>query len=388
MAPPELSRDAPVVYLLHPPPVDLLEPLRYDADRPGLDGLQSRLCEGFRPDEPLLRHHWLNDLATPLRPRNPGDVLFGFDCDVFPLQVGPQRLSALKTIQPSVLATDLTHARVLVHNVDRFKSVRLANVVVVHIVAGSDLERAGPKLHVHVLIRDDGDPPVEDGHDTFPSHEVLETIVLRVYADCRIPENSLWAGGGDRHIRALTLCLQVSCIRDRISESVQTNLFFTGLHLEVANSCLQVRAPVDHVLPSVYESLLVQCAERLCHRVREAVVECEALTRPVAARPETTQLLRDVAPLLPFPLPDSLHKLVPSEFGPAGSFGCQGFLHLQLSGNTGVVRSGEVQRRSSLHALVSGHDVLQGAEHCVAHVEAPRDVGRRHREHERLQVRV
>lgn len=45
-------------------------------------------------------------------------------------------------------------------------------------LTGRDLERAGPELHVHVVVGDDGDLAARERDDHLPAHQVLESLVL------------------------------------------------------------------------------------------------------------------------------------------------------------------------------------------------------------------
>ncbi len=54
MAPPQLARDAPVVYVVHPVQINLFVVLRNDGNLAAFDGLNRFLREGLNFDEPLL----------------------------------------------------------------------------------------------------------------------------------------------------------------------------------------------------------------------------------------------------------------------------------------------------------------------------------------------
>ena len=71
--------------------------------------------------------------------------------------VGPQLLARHVTIQPGIRPGVGVERRVLVHDVDDRQVVTLADLVVVGVVAGRDLQRARAEFAIHVLIGDDRD---------------------------------------------------------------------------------------------------------------------------------------------------------------------------------------------------------------------------------------
>mmetsp|Transcript_29965 Transcript_29965/g.66349 ORF Transcript_29965/g.66349 Transcript_29965/m.66349 type:complete len:205 (-) Transcript_29965:1398-2012(-) len=71
VAPPQLPADAPVLDVLQPVVVDLLKPVRDEADVALLHRLQGGGGQGGHAHKPLLAHQRLNDLTTALGAGNP-----------------------------------------------------------------------------------------------------------------------------------------------------------------------------------------------------------------------------------------------------------------------------------------------------------------------------
>ena len=77
------------------------------------------------------------------------------------------------------------------------------------------------------------------------------------------------------------------------SDVREPTLHLFVLDLVVAERGLGADRPVHHVEAAIDEPLLVERHEDLAHRLTEPLVHREPLTRPVAARPDLLQLLRD-----------------------------------------------------------------------------------------------
>ena len=66
LAPPELARDAPVAYILHPVTVCIAVFVRNQLYISALDRLEGILCKCLHLEEPLHREPWLDDCVCPL----------------------------------------------------------------------------------------------------------------------------------------------------------------------------------------------------------------------------------------------------------------------------------------------------------------------------------
>mmetsp|Transcript_18696 Transcript_18696/g.44683 ORF Transcript_18696/g.44683 Transcript_18696/m.44683 type:complete len:798 (+) Transcript_18696:625-3018(+) len=379
VAPPQLPADAPVLDVLQPVVVDLLEALRDDPDVPVGDGLERRLGERLHPHKPLLAHHRLDHLAAALRPWHAGGVGLAADHEALRLHVRPEGLAALVAVHPRVTARRGVHRRVLVHDVEGLEAKAFADLVVVAVVPRSDLEAPRAKLHVDVLVGDDGDPAAAAHRDDrFLPDEVPVALVLGVDAERRVAEDRLGTGGGHRD--------GLVAAGDGVAEEEQLGLLLRELDLEVADRCLERGAPVHHVAAPVDEPLVVQPGEGLVDGARKLVAEREGLAAPIARGAEAAQLAGDGAAVLALPLPDLLLKGLAAHPEAALALLCEHLLHDHLCRDPCVVCPGQPQRWAPPSPCVPRHDVLEGGKHGVAHVELPSHVGRRHGHHERLAV--
>ena len=123
---------------------------------------------------------------------------------------------------------------------------------------------------------------------------------------------------------------------------------------------------------------LVQAHESLAHRLRETLVQGEALALPVAGSAQAADLAGDDPAVLFLPLPGAPHELLAPQRrrGSMPSF-ASSFLHLELGRDPGVVGARHPQGRHALHALVADHQVFHRDEHGMAQVQLAGHVGRR-----------
>ena len=118
-----------------------------------------------------------------------------FDHQVHGAHIFPQFLTAFKAVHTGILSAVLVDARILVEDVDHLKVVVLADGVIVGVVGGCDLERAGTEGAVDIFIRNHGNAPAQDGHQHVLADVLLVAFVLGVDGYGSIAQNGFRAGG-------------------------------------------------------------------------------------------------------------------------------------------------------------------------------------------------
>jgi hypothetical protein len=102
--------------------------------------------------------------------------------------------------EPHELASLFVHAAVRRQH-HRFRQpVRTANLEVDGVVARRHLERAGTELGIDSLVRDDGNAPLEEGHDDLAPDEFGVPLVPRVHGNRDIGKDRRRANRGDRNV--------------------------------------------------------------------------------------------------------------------------------------------------------------------------------------------
>jgi len=157
---------------------------------------------------------------------------------------------------------------------------------------------------------------------------------------------------------------------------VEAALHLVPLRLFVRERRVASGAPIDDVLPTVDEPLLVQPHEHLSYSFAQTRIEGEPGPIPVTAGPDGLELLQDGPPRVLHELPGPLHEGLPPEILPGLSFLGQLPLHHVLGCDAGVVRSRDPEGGPSLHSPPAYEDVLDGVVQAMPHVENRRHIGR------------
>ena len=258
---------------------------------------------------------------------------------------------------------------VFVEDAQQLKVVLLRQFIIAEIVPRRHFEGASAKLHIDIVIADDGNLALQNGHASAPPDEMAVTFVLWVHGDRGIAEDRLRARRGD---------WQMLAAFDRIAEIIERDLFFAGFHLKVGYSRLQARAPIDQARSAIDQALLPQRDEGLNYGFGQAVIEGEAFAIPIAAGAQPPQLPDDRAALLFLELPSAMKEFLITDFFSVRAFVVQHLFDLQLGGDAGVISSGQPKGGFAAHALVADHQVFQRGEKGVADMQAAGDVWRRH----------
>jgi hypothetical protein len=344
-----------------------------DLDAAARDRLDGGLDELVHAHEPLQRDEGLDALARAVRERDVVRVGLGARDRALLAQRGDDGLARLQRGQArEALAGLRGHAPVLADRRDLLEPVGAADLEVVGVVAGRDLEGAGAELRLHVGVGDDLQPPADDREDRRLPHQPRVALVVGMDRDRRVGEHRLRAHGGDRERPVAAL--------ERVVDVVEGVGDLALLDLEVGDRRARARVPVDHVVVAVDQALGEEVDEDLLDRVRVGGVEGEALLGVVDGRAQALVLLDDRAAVLLAPLPCALDERLAPELLAARALGAQEALDLGLGGDPGVVGAEDPLRGAALHARVADQPVLDRAVERVAHVQRPGHVRGRDRD--------
>ena len=142
VAPPELARDAPVAYVLHPLIVDVRPLLGDELYLSGLHRGDARVSKRARADEPLLGEVRLHDgVAAVAVSDGVAEVLDGEQRALF-FKVGGDGVARGEAVHSGVLAGVLVHYAASVDDLYLFKVVALADKEVVRVVRRRNFDAA------------------------------------------------------------------------------------------------------------------------------------------------------------------------------------------------------------------------------------------------------
>ena len=368
VSPPELAADAPVLNLLHPVAVGVLELRREEPDGVVHDVGQSRFRNLRHRHEPLQREPGFNDRIGALG--SPDFVRVRLDFDEVPrrFEVLDNGLPHVEPVHARVIAAVLVERAIGVEDVDGFEVVGLAEFVVVHVVGWGDLEATRSEFAVDVFVLDDGDPPTAERHLGSLAVEAGETLVVGVDTDGGVTEDGFGSCGGDD---------EVPSAFDLVAQVVDLALLLLVNDFLIAQRRERHWIPVHHAHAAVNQPLLVQIDERVHDPFIVLFVHREPRAVPIAARPQLLELLQDDAAVLVGPRPSVLHERVAAQIALLNALLAQSLHHLRLRCDGSVIRPGNPTGVLALHARAAHEHVLNRVVQHVPHVQHARHVGRR-----------
>jgi hypothetical protein len=184
-----------------------------------------------------------------------------------------------------------------------------------------------------------------------------------------ISKHGLRSGRGKHH-KTITFL-------ERIFEMVELSQNILVLHLQIGESGLASRTPIDDVVTPVDEAFPVEPNKYFFDRFGEALIHGEPFTTPVTGGSESLQLTDDRSPGLLFPFPDPLDEFLPAQGVAVQASFQELFLHDVLCGNACVVRSWHPEGIVPPHPLEPDQDILQGIVQGVSDMEGACYIGRR-----------
>ena len=321
---------------------------------------------------------------------------------------------ALQPLEEVGVALD-RHPALRIEDVDRPHAlgfVAPADLEIVEVMRGGDLDRARALFGIGIFVGDDGDQAADQRQANMAADEMLIARVVGVDRDRGVAQHRFGARGGDRQPLAGLLALVV---HHRIFEVVEAPIGIPGQRLgerrrversavlprplervpgldlddlEIRDRGLEPGVPVDQPFILVDEPLAVELNEHLRDRTRQALVEGEALAAPVAGGAKALELGNDGAARFRLPRPDPLDE----RLAPHGAAVRLLALHElpldhHLRGDAGVIDARLPQHVAASHAPVAAQDVLQRVVERMAHMQIAGDVRRRNDDAKGLRLR-
>ncbi len=184
-----------------------------------------------------------------------------------------------------------------------------------------------------------------------------------------VAEHGFRSGRGHHHF---TLA-----INEGICHVVEFGIGLAVLYLYVGYGGMAARAPVDHAVAAVDESIPIETNEGLQHCVRIVGIHGKAIALPVKGETQGAKLFLDGSTIVLFPVPCPLQELLPPQVVAAQTFRSHISLNHIVCRDAGMICSGKKQNSGALHLLKATQDVLNLVAESVADVELTGDIGRR-----------
>ena len=283
MPPPKLTRNAPILNILHPVEINLAPALGNELNLARLDGFDGGLGERLHLNEPLLRKTRFDDIVTAVAVTDLVVVIFDMIKITLGLEIGDERLAAFEAVHTDVLrARKLVHVAVVGHDVDLFETVTLTYEEVVGIVGGRNLDDTGTELLLDVIVGENGNLAARKRKNHVLADNRGETLVLRIDRDRRIAGKRFRTRRRDTDIILVKLTLRAEgAARDGIADIPEVTVIRLVLDLVVRESRTAAGTPVYDVIALVDEALVVKLSKDLRDGLRATLIEGKALARPV-----------------------------------------------------------------------------------------------------------
>ena len=305
MPPPELATDAPILHVLHPVAIGVLELRRVETDLVVHHRIECRLSQTVHFQEPLHGELRLDGHIGTLGEAHLVRVILCFLEQSGSIKVTDDLFADSEAIHADVELARGSDGAIVVKDVDGGEVVFLAQHVVVYVVRGGDLEAACAELNVDVVVLDDGDLAPHERDNDAPSAEVLVLRIVRIDAHGRVAHDRFGSGGSHDGVSVFA--------DDAIAQVVKFALLLLINHLLVAEGGEGGRIPIDHANAAIDQPLAVQIAEDADDAPGTDIVHGKSRAVPVAGGTEASELLEDDAAVLLFPLPGVAQKLLAGE---------------------------------------------------------------------------
>ncbi len=288
----------------------------------------------------------------------------------FRLQVVEQLLPRDVAIQSLVFSrAKIIHFGVEREHADGHQLVALADLPVVEVVCGGDLDHAGAKFAIDIIVGNDGDAALGNRQPHLLADQVGVTLVFRMHRHRGVAEQGFGAGGGDGH--------KAGAVFQRVVDFPDEAVFFGADDFEVGYRGAQYRIPVHQPFAAINQAFAIQAHEDFGDGFGQPGVHGEAFAAPVGAGAEPAHLVGDGGTGLILPLPDLVEEFFAPQFVTRNALGVELAFHHDLGGDARVVGAGLPQRVVARHAVVAGERVHQRVLEGVAHVQRAGDVRRR-----------
>jgi hypothetical protein len=274
VAPPELTRDTPVLSILHPVEIVLIKSFGDELDATVAYSLDSGLCEGLHLYEPLKADHRLDSgTATVASAYLVLDVVDLTEISAL-FEILKYCLTSLIAIHTRILGICIGDLCILGENDFHRKLLTASNLKVVGVVCGSDLNATGTLIELCVLVGNDRNTATYERKYAILTDKILISFVLGVNCYRSIAKKSFGTSGSNLNVS--------STAYEGILDMPKMAVLLNVVNLGVRDRGFTVRAPVDDTLTAVNETLLVKALENVANSAAAALVKGEALTGPVA----------------------------------------------------------------------------------------------------------
>ena len=236
-------------------------------------------------------------------------------------------------------------ARIGVQYGDQWQIMPFADLEIVEVMGGRNLHRARALFRIGIVIGDHRDLTAGDRMVQQLADHLRIAGVVGMNGDGGVAKQGFRSRGCDDHL--------TGPIGQRIGEMPVKAVDLAIFDFQIGNGRLELRVPIDQALIAIDQALVVKGDKDLAHGCRKAIIQGEALARPVATGPQSTHLTGNRAARFGFPGPNLLNKgFAPKVSPPHIARLRQLTLDHHLGRNPGMVGAGQPQDRIAAHAPI------------------------------------
>ncbi len=182
--------------------------------------------------------------------------------------------SCFITLHPGVLSALFIDGRVVVHNIDLWKIMTFSYFKVIRIVGGSNLNRAGSKFFIYIIICHNRNLSIHQRQKSFLSYDIFISLIIRMNRDRSIAKHGLRPGC--RNLKELF------CSYDRVLNMPEEPVLFLMFNLRIRQRSLTYRTPVDNPRSSIDIPFLIESYEYFFNGFGTSLVHGKPFSVPVA----------------------------------------------------------------------------------------------------------
>ena len=376
VSPPNLPRDIPVADVFEPVHIDRIPPLGENTDRPLAHRLQGRGSEWGHLHEPLIAEARLDHRVAAVAVAHRMLVHLLLDQEPFALELLHDLLARVESVEADQLRGNapsgidpVGHRRLGGHDHRHLQVVPLAHFKIVRVVRGGDFHHASAELAVDIGIGNHRNVDVADGQSDGLPHEIGVALVLGVHGHGDVAEHGLGARRGDLDAARGIVGQRIPDVPQRAGLVVELG-FFVRERGEAA------RAPVNHPMAAIDETVVVEAHEDFADRHAQLGAQCVRGAGPIGARANRTQLLEDHAAGLLHVRLHPLHECVATEVVAGEVLLGDLLLDDVLRRDARVVGARDPEGLVARHAAPADQHILRRVVEPVSHVQHPRHVRR------------
>mmetsp|Transcript_5375 Transcript_5375/g.14421 ORF Transcript_5375/g.14421 Transcript_5375/m.14421 type:complete len:204 (+) Transcript_5375:2375-2986(+) len=201
MAPPKLSRNAPVPDVVHPVKPGFFKHIRNDFQLSIADSPGTGCTHFFATHIPLRHEHGFDHITAPRAHSEPHSVVFFTAKLTYLFQLSFNFSPRYVTRHSCKHSSIFVHTSGCVHHIDFGQTMPSSACKIIRVVRWSDLDCSGTKFHIDELaIRNDWYLAIHERMRKMLADQTLIARIIGMHRDCNISKHSFETRRGDHEL--------------------------------------------------------------------------------------------------------------------------------------------------------------------------------------------